>query len=163
MNLSDKTRRYLVVGGTGMLFPFCRSVAPENLIVAARFVSNEDNLSLLSDAVKKVSLDYEKTSSRRQFLQYLSQLEGLRYCVLWVHSQAHDFSCQVIEILATFDKPVKVIHIFGSKNDEQTLVAYADKYQVDFTLVKLGQVQTETGWRWLTHNEISAKVTATLK
>lgn len=163
MDDRNKLGRYLVVGGTGMLFPFCQSLPPENLIIAARFVSNENNLSLLSDEVKKVPLDYKNPSSRKQFLHYLPELKGLRFCVLWVHSYAHDFSCQVIEKLSAFDHPVRVVHVFGSKNDKQPLVACADKYQVDFMALELGSVRTKTGWRWLTHDEISEKVAATLK
>ncbi len=157
-NAQTATRDHLIVGGTGMLMPLCQSLPPQNLMVAARFVSNKIAVSALDKRVKKVSLDYDNEQSQADFLQQLSQWQGLKYCVLWVHSHAHDFSCRILETLSTFDAPPKVIHVLGSQADDKKLTHCAQKYDINFTSVKLGRVATSNGWRWLTHKEISEKV-----
>ncbi len=159
-NISN--RAHLIIGATGMLAPLCHSIPSDRLIVSARFISNQQQVAKLSADVMQVPLDYSDKQSQLAFLSQLSEWQQLKYCILWVHSYAHEFSCQVIETLAKFDNEVKIIHLFGSTADDSRLVDYArkcaQKYAVDFYPVRLGTKQTMTGQRWLTHEEISEEV-----
>ncbi|UNF53435.1 hypothetical protein MNL01_07310 [Bartonella krasnovii] len=47
MQKKDAHYRYLVVGGTGMLSPFCQSLKPKEAIIAARFFSPKVQLEAL--------------------------------------------------------------------------------------------------------------------
>ncbi len=163
-NISN--RDHLIIGATGMLAPLCRSISADRLIVSARFISNQQQVAKLSADVMQIPLDYTDKQSQLEFLSQLSEWQQLKYCILWIHSYAHEFSFQMIETLAKFDNGVKIIHLFGSTADDSRLVDYAikcaRKYAVDFYPVRLGTKQTMTGQRWLTHKEISEEVSEVL-
>lgn len=157
MSLSSK-KQYLVVGGTGMLAPLCQSLPPSQLIIAARFVSNQSQVQALKDDVMTVTLDYQDDTSKVAFLDNLSHWHHLKYCILWIHSNAHEFSHQIIRAVSKLDTPPQVIHIFGTNIDDSQLLQYAKSLGVSYSSVKLGHVDTASGWRWLTHDEISQQV-----
>ncbi|MGF7156943.1 hypothetical protein [Bartonella heixiaziensis] len=108
-------------------------------------------------------LDYYCTASQRQFLETVTQWRGLKYCILWIHSPAHAFSCALIEQLALLPNPPCILHIFGFNSHDQMLVDCARKNKVDFIPVKLGRKTTSNGWRWFTHQEISQQVLDAMK
>ncbi len=151
-------REYLIIGATGMLAPLCEKIPSNQLIISARFISNQNKLENFSSDILKIALDYTDEQSKAEFLSQLVEWQQLKYCILWVHSYAYEFSCQLIETFAKFNNDVKIIHTFGSTADDSQLIAHAQKYEIDFYPVRLGTKQTATGQRWLTHNEISDKV-----
>ncbi|MGF7156944.1 hypothetical protein [Bartonella heixiaziensis] len=55
---NDEQYRYLVVGGTGMLAPLCQSLKPQEVVIAARFLSHRDQLEVLQKNYMCVPLDY---------------------------------------------------------------------------------------------------------
>ncbi|WP_345117353.1 hypothetical protein [Bartonella jaculi] len=110
-----------------------------------------------------VPLDYYCTASQRQFLETVTQWHGLKYCILWIHSPAHTFSCALIERLALLAKPPCILHVFGSNAHDQMIVDCARKNKIELISVKLGRKITPNGWRWLTHYEIRQQVLDAMK
>lgn len=66
-------RQYLVVGGTRMLAPLCQSLPPKQPITAARFLSNQSQVTAFTDEVMAVALDYDNDCLKAAFLKSLSQ------------------------------------------------------------------------------------------
>ncbi|UNF28846.1 short-chain dehydrogenase [Bartonella krasnovii] len=163
MQKKDAHYRYLVVGGTGMLSPFCQSLKPKEAIIAARFFSPKVQLEALQKQQLCIPLDYDCAASRTQFLEAVKQWHGLKYCILWIHSAAFAFSCALIEQLALLPKPPCILHVFGSNVHDQMITEYARKNKVDFISIKLGQKKTSKGSRWLTHQEISQQILDAIK
>ncbi|WP_330168144.1 short-chain dehydrogenase [Bartonella grahamii] len=155
--------RYLVVGGTGMLAPLCQSLEPKEVIIAARFLSNKVQFEALQKQHMCVPLDYDCAASKAQFLEAVSQWRDLKYCILWIHSPAHAFSCALIERLALLPTPPCILHIFGSDIHDQMITDCARKNKVDFIPIQLGQKTTSKGSRWLTHQEISQQILDAIK
>ncbi|WP_212112407.1 short-chain dehydrogenase [Bartonella queenslandensis] len=163
MQKKDTQYRYLVVGGTGMLAPLYQSLEPQEVIIAARFFSHKTQLEALQNKHLCVPLDYDCAASQAQFLEAVKQWHGLKYCVLWIHSPAHAFSCALIEQLALLPHPPCILHIFGSNIHDQMIVECARKNKIDFISIQLGQKATSKGFRWLTHQEISQQVLDAIK
>jgi len=162
MTNSASQRRFLVVGGTGMLAPLCQALPPQELIIAARFVSHQSQLVAFSSAVQRVQLDYHSVPSANGFLQKLALWPNVQSCVLWVHSPAQSFSQAVIQAFAQRRKPPHIIEVLGSQSTPTDLRRIAKFNPIRRTTVRLGRHQEPTGWRWLTHREISAKVAVPL-
>ncbi|WP_375675270.1 MULTISPECIES: short-chain dehydrogenase [unclassified Bartonella] len=163
MKKKDAHYRYLVVGGTGMLAPLYQSLKPQEVIIAARFLSHKVQLEALHNKQLCVSLDYDCAASKAQFLEAVKQWHDLKYCILWIHSPAYAFSCALIEQLALLPKPPCILHIFGSNTHDQMILECAHKNKVDFIPIQLGQKTTPKGLRWLTHKEISQQVLDAIK
>ncbi|CAK02261.1 short-chain dehydrogenase [Bartonella tribocorum] len=155
--------RYLIVGGTGMLAPLCQSLEPKEVIIAARFLSHKVQFEALQKQHMCIPLDYDCATSRTQFLEAVSQWRDLKYCILWLHSPAHAFSCALIEQLALLPHPPCILHIFGSNIHDQMIIECARKNKIDFIPIHLGQQTTSKGLRWLTHKEISQQILDTIK
>ncbi|MEG9862342.1 MAG: hypothetical protein V6Z81_07560 [Parvularculales bacterium] len=146
-----------------MLAPLCQALPPSELIIAARFISNEMHVSSFNDEIMMVPLDYTCDQSATLFLHNLSKWDHLQFIILWVHSSNHGFSRRIIETVSTFDIPPTVIHVFGSKEKDSNLIQCAKAHNVRLTPVKLGKIETPAGWRWLTHQEISTQVADALR
>ena len=116
----------------------------------------------LSDEVICVPLDYTDDRSQSRFLEQLASWSDLKLCILWIHSNAWEFSKRIIEAVSHFPEPPPVIHIVGSSNRPHDRALCSGGYKMRFTAVQLGSVQTATGARWLTHKESSRKVASTL-
>lgn len=151
-------RSVLVIGGTGMLMPLCRSLPAKQLILAARFISHSDLIANLSGEVRCIPLDYTDKTSQSRFLEQLANWTSINLCVLWIHSDATDFSKRIIQIVSRFPNHPTIVHVFGSNTRPDDLARYAKKYKISFIPVQLGRVQTSNGTRWLTHEEISQQV-----
>jgi|GEM_PF-5166024 len=160
--MSNTDRRILVVGGTGMLMPLCASLPPNELILAARFVSHSGAMDRLFAEVMCVPLDYTDGTSQSKFLEQFTSWTGLKVCVLWVHSNAWGFSKRVIEAASRCPEPPLIVHVFGSNHRPNDLALWSRERNTRFTAIQLGSVQTSTGTRWLTYQEISRKVAAAL-
>ena len=158
MTNNASQRRFLVVGGTGMLAPLCQALPPKELVIAARFVSHHSQLLTFSNAVQRVELDYHSVPSANGFLQNLALWPNMQSCILWVHSPAQSFSQAVIQAFAQRQKPPHIIEVLGSQATPTDLSRIAKLNPIRRTTVRLGRHQEPTGWRWLTHREISAKV-----
>ncbi|WP_375622829.1 MULTISPECIES: short-chain dehydrogenase [unclassified Bartonella] len=163
MKKKDAHYRYLVVGGTGMLAPLYRSLEPKEVIIAARFLSHKTQLEALKNKQLCVPLDYDCATSKAQFLKAVKQWHDLKYCILWIHSSAHAFSCALIERLALLPTPPCILHIFGSNTHDKMILDCARKNKVDFIPLQLGQKTTPKGSRWLTHQQISQQVLDAIK
>ena len=153
-------RKYLVIGGTGMLEHFCDKLPASELIIAARFISNKIKLLKLRTQIQREKLDYSIESSRNEFLRKLCFFKSLKICILWVHSSEHQFSLDIIENLSKRNSPPIIIHLFGSNQSEaaissQKMSEFACKLGIEFYSIKLGTVSTSFGKRWLTNAEIS--------
>ena len=138
-----------------MLAPFCRTLPGEEVIVAARFRSNKERVRSLDLRIERVSLDYLDEASGTAFLDRLRDWHKLTHCVLWVHSVGHGFSQRLIKALANRRDPPLIVHLFGSNADSDRLIETALAAKVPFSPVRLGHVNTPTGWRWMTDDEIS--------
>lgn len=158
MTNNASQRRFLVVGGTGMLAPLCQALPPKELVIAARFVSHHSQLLTFSNAVQRVELDYHSVPSANQFLQNLALWPNMQSCILWVHSPAQSFCQAVIQAFAQRRKPPHIIEVLGSQSTPTDLSHISKFNPIRRTTVRLGRHQEPTGWRWLTHREISAKV-----
>ncbi|WP_370930861.1 short-chain dehydrogenase [Bartonella sp. DGB1] len=155
--------RYLVVGGTGMLVPLCEALGLDKVIIASRFLSNKSEIERLCMKAKCVYLDYYCETSRLQFVKDLGQWTDLEYFILWVHSSAHAFSCQLIDQISTWTRPPHIIHIFGSKAESVMIAEHARVNNISYTEVRLRRKILTSGWRWLTHQEISQQVLEALQ
>ncbi|PIT68134.1 short-chain dehydrogenase [Bartonella tribocorum] len=163
MKKKETQYRYLIVGGTGMLAPLCQSLKPKEVIIAAHFLSHKVQLEAFQKQHLCVPLDYDCAASRTQFLEAVKQWHGLKYCVLWIHSPAHAFSCALIEQLALLPTPPCILHILGSNIHDQIITECAHKNKVDFIPIHLGHKKTSKGLRWLTHQEISQQILDTIQ
>ncbi|WP_139412383.1 short-chain dehydrogenase [Bartonella mastomydis] len=163
MQKKDAHYRYLVVGGTGMLAPFCQSLKPKEAIIAARFLSPKVQFEAFQKQQLCIRLDYDCATSRTQFLEAVKQWHGLKYCILWIHSSAFAFSCALIEQLALLPNPPCILHVFGSNAYDQMLTECARKNKIDFISIQLGPKTTSKGLRWLTHKEISQQILDAIK
>lgn len=162
MSTQGTVRRILVVGGTGMLAPLCRALPPQQLAVAARFVSNAAEVAALSPQVLRIPLNYRSERSAGEFLKQLVGWGHLACCILWVHSRAHRFSRTLIETVSRRTHPPHVVHVFGQGTPSDALTDWASQCSVPFSAIRLGSVATATGWRWLTHAEISQQTASAL-
>ncbi|WP_375677013.1 short-chain dehydrogenase [Bartonella sp. AP88XZML] len=163
MKKKEAHYRYLVVGGTGMLAPLCQSLEPKEVIIAARFLSHKVQLEALQKQHMCVPLNYDCAASKAQFLEAVKQWHNLKYCILWIHSPAHAFSCALIEQLALLPKPPCILHIFGSNTHDQMILECARKNKVDFIPIQLGQKTMTKGSRRLPQQEISQQVLDAIK
>ena len=162
MTNSASQRRFLVVGGTGMLAPLCQALPAKELIIAARFVSHQSQILAFSSAVQRVQLDYHSVPSANRVLQNLALWPNVQSCILRVHSPAQSFSQAVIQAFAQRRKPPHIIEVLGSQATPTDLSRIAKLNPIRRTTVRLGRHQEPTGWRWLTHREISATVAVPL-
>ncbi|WP_246054718.1 short-chain dehydrogenase [Bartonella massiliensis] len=128
-----------------MLTPLCLSLEPQEVIIAARFLFYRDQLEVLQKNYMCVPLDYYCIALQTQFLEAVTQWRGLKYCILWLHSSAHAFSCTLIEQLALLLNLPCILHVFGSNSYDQMLVDCAYKNEVDFISVQLGRKITLNG------------------
>lgn len=158
MTTDGAKRRVLIVGGTGMLAPFCRMFDPNEVVLAARFTGNVDAVARLSKRILRVVVDYRSATSRETFLARMAEWPDLTLCVLWVHSPSHDFSQAVIAQLARRPAPPLTVHVFGSGRSPGPVFAAAHQVGAFFIPVQLGHADTPSGPRWLTHDEISRQV-----
>ncbi|WP_273758533.1 short-chain dehydrogenase [Bartonella sp. AU55XJBT] len=163
MQKKDAHYRYLIVGGTGMLSPFCQSLKPKEAIIAARFLSHKVQFEAFQKQHLCIPLDYDCAALQTQFLEAVSQWHNLKYCILWIHSSAFAFSCALIEQLALLPKPPCILHIFCSNVHDQMITECARKNKVDFIPIQIGQKTTSKGSRWLTHQEISQQILDAIK
>ncbi|WP_142416088.1 short-chain dehydrogenase [Bartonella massiliensis] len=155
--------RYLILGGTGMLAPLCQSLKPQEAIIAARFLSQKVQLEARQKKQLCVLLDYDCATSQTKFLAAMKQWCDLKYCIFWLHSSAHAFSCALIEQLALLPKPPCILHVFGSNTHDQMITECARKNKIDFIPIHLEQKTTSKGSRCLPHKKISQQILNIIK
>ncbi|MBQ66634.1 MAG: short-chain dehydrogenase [Marinovum sp.] len=147
MTNNASQRRFLVVGGTGMLAPLCQALPPKELVIAVRFVSHHSQLLTFSNAVQRVELDYHSVPSANGFLQNLALWPNMQSCILWVHPPAQSFSQAVIQAFAQRRKPPHIIEVLGSQATPTDLSRIAKLNPIRRTTVRLGRHQESTGGR----------------
>ncbi len=150
-------REYLIIGATGMLYDFSQSISPENLVIACRFESNQNNLAFLDENIAKIRLDYKNKYSKNNFINEIKKYSDLKYAILWIHSGAYDFSLKLMKTLKDINKNLEIVHLFSSSTDTSIMEEFAKQNSINFTAIKLGRVELGDTWRWMTNKEISDK------
>lgn len=155
MNEDFLNREYLVVGATGMLYDFCKSITSDKLVISCRFESNKNNIDMIGNDVAKIELDYTDECSKNEFLNEIRKYKNLKYAILWIHSYANDFSLELMTTLYKINKDIEILHLFSSSVDSADMEEYARENNIKFTALRLGRVEVGTSWRWMTNSEIS--------
>lgn len=155
----DTPSHALVVGGTGMLAGACLGLAERGWIVSV-VGRRRSRLALLAgrhSLISPIAVDYRDHATFRAALEHATTRHGpFALAVCWIRSWEATVFRIVCELLGESDR---LVHVLGSA----TLAALASEAPLRQagardTRVVLGRVQHGSGWRWLTHDEISSGV-----
>lgn len=149
------TGHLLTIGCTGMLAPALRSLSPgyAHTTVIARTAS-----LFQLDGALRVDADWGETQSFVGGAERAITEHGPPNVVLaWVHRDGEDALRSVMRLLHNGTLVVRVLG--SSTGDPRERDAEWRSWAPDgvrCASVVLGRVRTGDGWRWLTHEEISA-------
>ena len=164
-------KHVLVVGGTGML----RAVSL-GLAVRAEFVSvlarDEGRLADVAEAATRLpgtlmpwSVDYRNDADLATTVTSSVEAFGpVDAVVAWIHSDAPNAPVLVARIVGSAGRSFRWFDIVGSGDPDAASRADARRdalvavSKLGYHRVVLGRVREESGFRWLTHDEISRGV-----
>ncbi|KAK9235367.1 hypothetical protein V1525DRAFT_410238 [Lipomyces kononenkoae] len=143
----------LVIGGTGMLASATCWLAArsERTIVVARHASNFASGNQRSLAV---DADWADPSFPVLVGQAIEQTGPIEKALLWLHDPV-----AIIPRILPLIENAQTVLVLGSRQRQPEILAG----KAHITIVRLGSIQTDSGRRWLTHDEISNGAIAALQ
>ncbi|HEY0104815.1 MAG TPA: hypothetical protein VGB91_01935 [Rhizomicrobium sp.] len=159
----SRLRHALVVGGSGMLAGFCRSLCDDadRVSVMAR---NEKRIRAIAPAVDALACDYNNGVA---LAETLAALEPPDLLVAWIHGRAQKARRALAQCIAAEGRFVQVL---GSAHADPShpgrlaeMAQAADGLPIDYQAVVLGFVVEGDRSRWLTNDEICAGLRAAIR
>jgi len=136
----------LVIGGTGMLTEATKWLAArsdQTLLVARRASS----FAVPGDDIVRLDADWRSPSFERVVAEAVGRTPPIGAALLWLHEPD-----AILRWLLPIIPSARVVLVLGSVDGRPEVPDTA----VKIATVRLGSVQTPSGRRWLTHDEISA-------
>ncbi|KAK9323795.1 hypothetical protein V1517DRAFT_87095 [Lipomyces orientalis] len=143
----------LTVGGTGMLASATRWLVDRS--ERTILVSRSANQFTCDDArFVPVSADWKHPSFVSLIGEAIKHLGPIQQALLWLHDPEAILP-SLLPLLGT----ARVVLVLGSRQAQPAIPSDA----APFAIVRLGSVMTNSGRRWLTHDEISEGAIAALQ
>ena len=165
---SDRTRRALVIGATGMLAGVCVHLAEQGWDVLVHGLRAERVEALVRRAPRRIAgfaADYQAASFRRSLEEALGD-DPLDLAILWIHGREPELAGGIVDAVARRGC-ADVVQVFGSAGaDPRSEVIEAHREHIAnrigaascYRTVVLGWRPSTNGTRWLRNQEIARGV-----
>lgn len=153
----------LVVGGSGMLAGFCRSLVAHSGRVSV-IARNEKRIRAIAPSIEAVACDYNNGVA---LSETLAALEPPDLVVAWIHGRAPHARRALADCVRAEGRFVQVLgSAHGDPSHPERLADMAQAAEglpIDYQAVVLGFVIENGKSRWLSNAEISAGVLAAVE